>query len=96
MADIKKCDICGRIYQGGEHQFSSGTYSSSVSITDYDDYTSIEKRTYDRFDTCPTCTTRVQKFIASMMIEAEAGLNVMSEQPCKCRRRRKCRKEASR
>lgn len=96
MADIKKCDICGRIYQGGEHQFISGTYSSSVTISDYDDYTSIEKHTYDRFDTCPTCTTRVKKFIASMMIEAENGLNVTPEQPCKCRLCRRRRKEAAR
>ena len=94
MADIKKCDICGRIYQGGAHHFISGTYSSRVTVSDYGDYTSAENHTYDGFDTCPTCTTRVRNFITAIRVEAAVGITpVKPEQPCKCKRRRKCRKE---
>ena len=85
MADIKKCDICGTVYEGGEHPVISGVMSSSVTVSDYGNYSDLSKRTYDRYETCPNCTTQIRKFIMNLKIQSGLETVLKNQDARKCR-----------
>lgn len=54
MATMKKCDACGKVYEGYKSRLlGNDVYSSSVSITDYGDYSG--SATFKHYELCPSC-----------------------------------------
>jgi hypothetical protein len=98
MANIKKCDICGKIFEGRAMLFGHDVASSRVTVTDYGDYSEKYDPVYNSYDTCPHCTSQIQTVIKRMKLMALTGdvfyTSIEPENPCDCRRCRKRRKEA--
>ena len=66
MATIKKCDICGKAYEGKKSVlFGSDVYSSSISVTDYGDYNGCA--TFKNYELCPTCMNDIMSHIRNLV-----------------------------
>ena len=99
MANIKKCDICGKIFEGRALLFGHDAISSGVRVSDYGDYSEKYEPVYDTYDTCPACTNYIKNVIERMKrtVSVMVDLTISSQEPetpCDCRRCRKRRKEA--
>lgn len=69
MADIKKCDICGRTYDSQSDCFGD-LQTSYITICDYGIYSGSPPER-SRYDTCPCCTTRIKNYINDLVQEVE-------------------------
>lgn len=66
MATMKKCDVCGKVYEGHKSKIlSSDIYSSSVSVTDYGDYSG--GATFKTYEMCPSCMKYILDSIDVLM-----------------------------
>lgn len=80
--NLYKCDICGELYEGGEHKYLIGSYSSNISISDYGKYDKIQGK-YKRYDLCPCCMTHVRKYIESLADAQKCGVAFCPVEKCK-------------
>lgn len=75
MANVKKCDVCGRVY-AGKKDIVGDIMSSYISIVDYKTYSNDDETQRVHYDTCPCCMTRIRNFITSIQIEAEEKVGI--------------------
>ena len=80
--NLYTCDICGELYEGGEFEIMTGTYSSHVTITDYGVYDS-KPHDYVRYDLCPCCMTRVKNYMKSLVDAPKCGVTLCPFEPKK-------------
>ena len=91
MADVKKCDICGAVYEARTDEWFRGATSSAVRITDYGDYAKDNKGEYIGYDTCPTCTTCIRDYIANMKVQYAIKNALKADEAFRRRRYSCCR-----
>lgn len=67
MANVKKCDFCGAIYEGKKSVLmSNDTYSSSLSLTNHGDYSGAA--VFEHYELCPKCMNHVVSCINSIKL----------------------------
>ena len=64
MADVKKCDICGKVYENKCQEKTMQMCVYDKKDTVYDDYTRAAD--YTSIDCCPDCTDRILNFVNAM------------------------------
>lgn len=64
MANVKKCDICGKVYENKYHKKSIEIYVYDKKSTTYDEFVSFED--FNHIDCCPVCTDRILNFVNAM------------------------------
>lgn len=80
MANVKKCDVCGRVY-AGKKDMVGDIMSSYINIVDHKTYSDDDEIQRVHYDTCPCCMTRIRNFITSLQIDAESGIELTPTQP---------------
>ena len=64
MANVKKCDICGKVYENNGHEKAIEMYMYDKKNTTYDEFVSFED--FNHIDCCPDCTERILGFVNIM------------------------------
>ena len=64
MANVKKCDICGKVYENKCPEKTIELYIYDKKNTTHDDFVSFED--FNHIDCCPDCTERILGFVNTM------------------------------
>lgn len=64
MANVKKCDICGKVYENKCHKKYIEIYVYDKKNTTCNEFVSFED--FNHIDCCPDCTDRILNFVNSM------------------------------
>lgn len=64
MANVKKCDICGNVYENNGPEKTIEMYVYDKKNTTCNEYTSFED--FNHIDCCTACTERILGFVNVM------------------------------